>query len=344
MKKQIFLLVLILAFFAGISNVNAQCTPGPLTPAVGVPYTYSAEISGPGYDADGQYDWYVTDNVNLIDPAFILTPGATGMFTVDATTPYHNAATGVDNIIITWTQFALADLGPFYLVLRYRETNANADPTCSSENIKAWQIDPINTFLLAFEGGTLNEGNYEPLLGSNTCAADVTGALVTAGTPGTVLLTYGENSIYYVATASGIVGEWRPSIRIPALLATQTYVAVEWTADMTGGGGWVNMGAAATGATQDLVSPSNATCTDVDGTPILIRVRLLNNNWQTLANQDITLALDGYLPTAYTVSDIQGTGDTPCAELAAFGRTAIFTINARPTITGTPATMVLTNP
>lgn len=333
-----------LAFFAGITNVNAQCTPDELNPAAGIPYTYSAEIGGPGYDGtNGEYDWYITDNVNLIDPAFILAPGV--MFTVNAATPYHNATTGVDNIIITWTQAAIADMGPFYLVLRYRETNANASPACSSENIKAWQIDPINTFLLAFEGGTLNAGSFEPLAGSNTCAADVTGAAVTAGTPGTVLLTYGENSIYYVATASGIVGDWRPSVRIPDLETSQTYVAVEWTADMTGAGGWVNMGAATTGASQDLVSPSDATCTDVDGTPILIRVRILNNNWQTLADQDIELALDGYLPTAYSVSDITGgTGLDACDPLAAWGRTATFTINARPTITGTPATMVLTNP
>ena len=268
MKKQLFFILMSLAFFAGISKVNAQCLPDELHPAAGIEYTYSAEISGPGYTGVGQYDWYITDNVNLLDAASILTPGT--MFTVDAATPYHNGATGVDNILITWTQAAIADMGPFYLVLRYRETNANADPTCSSENIKAWQIDPINTFLLAFEGGTLNAGTYEPLAGSNTCAADVTGALVTVGAPGTLLLTYGENSIYYVATASGIVGDWNPRLQIPALLATQTYVAVEWTADMTGAGGWVDMGAATTGAAQTLTSPTDATCTDVNGTPILI--------------------------------------------------------------------------
>lgn len=340
MKKQLLLLVLLLAFFAGISKVNAQCVPDELHPAAGIEYTYSADITGPGYSGSGQYDWYITDNVNLIDATFFLTPGV--MFTVNAATPYHDAANGVDNIQITWTPAAVADMGPFYLVLRYRETNANADPTCSSENIKAWQIDPINTFLLALEGGTLTSGSYVATEGSNTCAADVTGAAVTVGTPGTVLLTYGENTIYYVATASGIEGDWRPSIRVPALLASQTYVAVEWTANMTGAGGWVDMGVATTGATQDLVSPSDATCTDVDGTPILIRVRLLNNNWQTLANQDIVLAIDGYLPTAYAVSDIVSATD--CTTAAPFAKTGTFTINARPTITGTPATMVLTNP
>ncbi len=332
MKKQLFLLVILLAFFAGITKVNAQCIPDELHPAAGIEYTYSVGIGGPGYDGTGgAYDWYITKDVNLLTAGSFLTPGT--MFTVDPATPYHDATNGVNNIKITWTAAAIADGGPFYLVIRYKEANSTANPSCEAENIKAWQIDPINTFLLALDGST------------DVCAADVTGALVNAGTPGTVTLTYGENEIYYTATASGIVGDWRPSIRIPALQTSQTYVTVEWTEDMTGAAGWVDMGAATTAAAQDLVSPSDATVTDVAGTPILIRVTILNNQWQTLADQPITLAIDGYLPTAYTVSDIiGGTGTDACDPLVEFGRTAITTIKARPTITGTPAPMTLTNP
>jgi len=344
MKKQLFLLVLLLAFFAGTTNVNAQCVPDALHPAVGIEYDYVAIIGGPGYDGTGgsAYDWYITQSLNVIDAAAILTPGL--YFTVGGATPYHNGATGVNHILLTWTADALASPNAFYLVLRYREDNATGISTCSAENIRVWQIDPINTFLLALEGGTLNAGTYQPLAGSMTCAADVTAAVVTAGTPGTVTLTYGENSIYYVATASGIQGNWRPAIRLPILAATQTYVAAEWTSDLTGAAGWV----AFTGAPVpgDFTSPSDATVTNVNGTSILIRVRLLNNQWQTLADQPITLALDGFLPPTYLdpAGDIIGTGATPCDLAAPFLRTADYTIKARPTITGTPQFLLNTNP
>jgi hypothetical protein len=112
---------------------------------------------------------------------------------------------------------------------------------------------------------------------------------------------------------------------------------------MTGGAGWNTFGIAATGATQTLQSLNDATVTNaVTGTPILIRIVIDNHNWQTLAAQPILVGLDGFLPTAYTVSDIIGGGS--CAPEAPFGKTATYTINARPTITGNPATLILTNP
>ena len=173
MKKQRLLLVLILAFFAGITRGYAQCTPGPNAPAAGVAYTYSTTESGAG----SQYDWYVTKNVNILDVPSILTAGT--MFTVDGATPYHNGASGVNNIKITWTSAGIADGGPFYLVLRYKKSAGT--PTCTVENIRVTEIKPINTFLLAIEGGMLNAGNYVATALSNACAADVIGATVTPG-------------------------------------------------------------------------------------------------------------------------------------------------------------------
>lgn len=348
MKKQIFFLSILLAFFAGITKVNAQCTPDELHPAVGVEYEYSAEITGPGYDGAGgsEYDWYVTQNPNVIAAGSILTVGD-GFFSVNVLTPYHDPAAGVNRILLTWTANALASTDPFYLVLRYRETNSTATITsCGAENIRVWEIRPINTFLLALEGGMLTGTTYVATTGSYTCAADVTGAVVTPGTPSTVLLTYGQNTLYYVATASGYAGDWRPSVRVPALINNQTYQTVEWTIDMTGGGGWQDLGVANTGATQDLVGPNTVLApSSVAGTPILIRVVINNNNWQTLADQTINLAVDGHLPPDFTRSDIiGGTGSDACDPLPVFGRTANFDIKARPTINGTPGTLGLTNP
>ena len=343
MKKQHLLLIFLLAFFTGISSGYAQCVPGPLSPAPGVEYDYLAAISGPGYNGNNvsMYDWYVTQDVNLLTGLVLVPPT---MFTVNGSTPYHLPATGVNHILITWTPAAITAGLPFYLVLRYRENNSTASPLCSTENIRVWNIVPVNTFLLAIEGGMFSGGIYVPTAGSFTCAADVTGAIVTPGPSPTALLTYGNNTLNFVATASGILGNWRPDISVPALQTSQVYVSAQWTADMTGAGGWVSFGIAGTGAAQSLQSPSDATVTNVAGTPILIRIVFNNMNWQTLADQPINVGLDGYLPTAYTVSDIQGSGATPCLPEPAFGRNATFTVKARSTITGNPATIPLTNP
>ena len=341
MKKQHLVFIFLLAFIAGISNGYAQCVPTALTPTAGVEYDYQATISGIGYNGNNGslWDWYITKDVNLLT-GIVLAPPT--MFTINPATPYHLPATGVNHILITWTSAAIADGGPFYLVLRYRENNSTATPTCSAENIRVWNIVPVHSFLLAMEGGMLSGGNYVATPGSFACAANVIGATVNPVGPNATLV-YGNNTLNYVATASGILGTWRPDIRVPALQTSQVYVSAQWTADMTGAGGWVVFPIVANGLGQDLQSPSNATVTNaVTGTPILIRIVINNMNWQTLADQAVNVGLDGYLPTAYTVSDIIGGGN--CNAEPVFGRTAIYTIKARPNITGTPATLILTNP
>jgi hypothetical protein len=332
MKKHIILL-LALTVFAGILKTNAQCTGTEITPAPGIEYDYPATISGPGYSGTGQYDWYVTQNVNVIDiPSIIALPNA--FFTVDGSTPYHNTGTGVNHILITWEPASTGQT--FYLVLRYRENNSTTDPLCSAENIRVWEIVPINSFLLALAPG----------LDGFTCAVDATGAVVTPGTPSTVTLTYGNNSLYYAANASGILGDWRPWVRIPDLQATQSYVSVDWTYDMTGAGGWQAFsGLIPNGSTQDLQAAGDATVTDAtNGTPILIRVVINNNNWQTLADQVVNVAIDGYLAPDYAVSDIINEAPDPCAEAPEFYRNADFIVKARPTIGSTVTFLNNTNP
>jgi len=344
MKKQLFLLVLLLAFFAGTTNVNAQCVSDGFNPAAGVPYLYQVGISGPGYDGvGGTYDWYITQNVNILDAPSILTP-ADGFFTVDATAPwstYHAAGATSNQINITWTPLAVAAPASFYLVLRYTEENSTSSPACSAENIRVWQIDPINTFLLAVEGANSDGTTF---LDAEQCAAGVTGATITPDpdpTASTVNITYGNNTLYYRLTASGILGEWRPSIRIPALAGlNQNYVSVEWNTAADGSGTWNTFGVpAADEAGGDFTSTANATVTDAtNGSTILIRIVIANVNYETLADQPVTVGVDGYLPTAYTVSDIWGPGvwpgtPDPCDEATEFAKEATYTILARPTIT-----------
>lgn len=340
MKKQL-LIVLLLALFAGISTVNAQCVSDGFHPAAGVPYTYDVTIAGPGYSGAGAYDWYVTQDVNILNAANII-PETNIFFTVDEATAgysdYHDAAGATTNQInITWTPAAVSSATPFYLVLRYSEENSTSNPACSAENIRVWQIDPINTFLLAIEGATTTG---DPFADAEQCAAPVTGAVITPNpdpAAASVAITYGENTLFYRVTGSGILGEWRPSIRIPALAGLgQNYIAVEWNQDITGAGAWhtfnVPIGNTAGG---DFVSTDNAEVLDaVAGTPILIRVRIDNVNFETLADQPILVGIDGYLPTDYLESDIiGGTGTNACDQEVEFGKQATYTILARPTIT-----------
>jgi len=345
MKKQHFLLVLLLAIFAGFSSANAQCVANGFTPAAGVPYTYDVTIAGTGYTGVGDYDWYVTQNVNILDVPSII-PETNVFFTVDEATAgysdYHDAAGTTSNQInLIWTPAAVSSLTPFYLVLRYSEDNSTSSPTCAAENIRVWQIDPINTFLLAIEGA---ESNGTPFATAEQCAAPLVSALIAPNADPTlarVNYTYDENTLYYRVTGSGILGEWRPSIRIPALSGLgQNYVSVEWNQDITGPvAGWnafnVPAGDIAGG---DFISTALANITDaVAGTPILIRIVIDNVNFETLADQPILVGIDGHLPTGYTESDIWGPGPwpgtpDPCDAATEFAKEATYTILARPTI------------
>lgn len=336
MKKQLFLLVLLLAFFAGISSASAQCVPGGFTPAAGLPYTYDVSISGNGYTGIGTYDWYVTQDVNILTN---IIPLSNNYFTVNETAPYstyHSGTSTTNQINLTWSPLSITS-GIFYLVLRYSESNNGASPACSAENIRVWQIAPINTFMLAIEGATSGGAAFA---NAEQCAAPLVSAVVTPTVPPTVSYTYGLNEIYYRVTGSGILGDWKPSIRIPALLGLgQNYVAVDWNQDITGvGGTWQTFNVAAGNtAGGDFVSTALANITNaVTGTPILIRVKIANVNYETLSDQPILVGVDGYLPTAFTTSDINGGSGPlpdPCAEAAVFAKTATYTILARPTIT-----------
>ncbi|HPS62553.1 MAG TPA: hypothetical protein PLK82_05800 [Bacteroidales bacterium] len=334
MKKQLFLIVL-LAFFAGISSVNAQCVGNGFNPSAGQPYTYDLTITGPGYTGNGTYDWYVTQDVNIINTATII-PESNTFFTVNSgggLSTYHASGATTNQIGLTWTTAAVTGGNPFYLVLRYSETNANANPACTAENIRVWQINPINTFLLAITGATETGLQFD---NANQCPAPLISALITPGTPTTVNYTYGTNTLYYRVVASGANGTWTPSLRIPALLGSgQNYVSVEWTADLSGTPTWhtFNVPAGNT-AGGDFTSTDAATITDpTNGTPIFIRIAIANVNWETLADQSVNIGIDGLLPNG--LSDIWGgTGPIPdpCAQADPFAKNATYTILARPTI------------
>jgi hypothetical protein len=348
MKKQLFLIV-ILALFAGISSVNAQCVGNGFNPSAGTPYVYEVTVPpGNGYlgGLNGTYTWYVTQDVNLLNAGAIILPGPSFSVNVGAGLSTYNSVVGTTfQLSLTWTAAAVLSPNPFFLVLKYSEPNSNAaEPGgCSGTNIRVWQINPINTFLLAITGSTPTGVQFDP---ANQCAAPVTGAVVTPGAPTTVAYTYGTNTLYYRVLASGASGVWTPSVLLPALANLgQNYTGVDWTDDLTGLGTWNAFNVPSPiGNTTGGSFSSTATANITDpaaGTPILVRIQISNVNYETLADQPILVGIDGLLPTG--MSDIWGGAGPipdPCAQADPFAKTATYTILARPNVNAVTGTFI----
>jgi hypothetical protein len=327
MKKVLF--TLIVALFAGINIYGQVCIQGPLSPAAGTPYTYKVLIGNPPYNGTtGSFTWYVTTNVDLLNATGVLTsPGPE----IIATGTYNAPAVGQDQIQITWTAQAIVNglVNPYYLVIKFAGNNG----ICDAMNMKVWEIKPINKFLLAIYpmGGAGGNGTY--------CAADVSSAIVTPGTP-TVNYQYGINSVYARIMPTNYTGDWTPSFRVDGLDAVQTLDAVTWSADSL----------FTTPHTTTIVG-NVATSTDMataafDGSAkIWVKMDINNHHFETLADLPITLAVDGIITVgATTLPDV--ISETDCNPEVPFGKSVNQTIKARPTITPDPATgpFIVKNP
>jgi len=333
MKKQI--LTLIVAIIAiGFSTAYGQnCTPSPLAPAAGVPYNYSATISGSGYDGAGPFTWYVTQAVNLLDATQIVVNNG-GEIIASGVGAYNAPINGADSITIVWTSQAVADGAPYYLVIKYSQANSTTNPTCSAMNMKVWEIKPINKFLLAinpFAGAIGMGGVY--------CSADITSAIVTPGAP-TVAYIYGVNTIYAEITPSFYAGPWTPSFQITGLDAIQNIVSVDW--DVAPNGTYANSTTLQGGL--GYVSNSNATSAYDGSSKIYVRVTVNNNYFENLGGQTVNIGVDGIIPvvTGSPLADV--ISDADCNPEIPFGKNANLTINPRPTITGNPTPFITKNP
>ena len=278
---------------------------------------------------DATYLWYITKDVDLISGA-VETPGTD--FTVSSSySVYNNTTGGTNEIHITWNPSAIGQT--FYLVEKTTATSDANGVDCTVENMKVYEIKPVNTFLLAVVGSDLSGDDTK----SEVCVDNVESAIVSGSD---VTYLYGTNTIYYKITASGILGGWNPRIQLPALAgaaAGQTYVTADWTDD--DGSTWHSFGDV-TGGAGNYTSTDDATVTDaVNGSDIIVRLVIDNERYETLSDQGITIGVDGYLPTAYTESDIKGGGD--CTPEDPFGKTGTSTITPRPTLedTTTPSFM-----
>lgn len=328
MKKN--LIIGLLAMVAGITTAYGQtCTPGPLTPAAGEPYTYKVIIDNPYSSTTGSFTWYVTTNVDLLSATGVVpSPGTE----IVASGTYNAPAVGQDEIEITWTAQAIVNgmTNPYYLVVQFAGNNG----TCDAMNMKVWEIIPINTFLLAINnmGGAGGDGTY--------CAADVTSAVVTPGATPTVAYEYGTNILYARVNASNYAGDWTPSFRIEGLDAAQTLASVTWATDSL-----FTVEHSTTLSGNVATSTDDATCAFDGSLPIYVKIEVNNNYFETLADLSITIGVDGVINVGATSLD-DVVSETDCSIEVSFGKYVEQTIMARPTVTPDPATgdFIVKNP
>lgn len=341
MKKQ--LLFIILAFFAMSQSFGQNtafdpptCVATALSPAPGEKYTYQVTISGPtgAFDGDGNYKWYVTDNVDLLlNSAIINNDGS--IFTASGGGSYNLATGGTNTIDIVWTSAALATAKPYYLVIRYQEANGTSGtPSCEAMNMKVYRIVPINTFWLRIESVADATGTAG---GSIQCAAEVSKAVITEPA-GTVEYTYGQNVLYVKVSASGYVGNWIPTLRLSGLVENQSIgsAGITWT---SGGLSGTFTGAAGPFGNGDYTSnnpmPSTIAVTPaVTGSEIIITIPIDNNLHEALADQTIKVAIDGYFEDALKTAKFKDKSNVngACSDASDFEDTVDKIIKARPTV------------
>lgn len=291
---------LILSMALAILSVGAyaqgtpanNCTPTPNKPEIGTTYTYEVSITGGtapnNFDGNGNYQWYVTKDANLLNTANIL-PENNNFFSLKGGSPY-NANTGTSKSLqLAWKPDALTDANPFYLVIKYTETKNG----CNAVNLKAMEIKPLNKFTLEIKPVMDNAGN--PFVGNpQVCSADITSATIEGDK---VRYIYGTNTLYYKVTMTGFSGEWKPTITLPNLAGKDNSVGRKYTSVKWNGG---------TGNTFEnfgtLTNDGNMqTITSVDKTSkteFILEVTIDNGTYEGLNDEAIEVATKGQMVLA----------------------------------------------
>lgn len=363
MKKQfLFLTILTLAIFAGTSNVFGQALTGNIAtcpiptaidptcissdafhPIPGTPYMY--EITVPNIaGGSGEYTWYVTQDQNFVAAGvlnnatadaipgnFIAGIGAGGG------TYNNNAGGGTNDIEITWNSFAHDPANPVFVVIQVRGTDA-AD--CPVNNLKVYVIEPVNAFTLDIAAVTDAAAGSDVTYGATavSCFPDVVSATWNSAT-NRVDYDFGTSYIYFMVTAANFTDSWRPSFQVSGLDGTIQTAALDWALSGTPTA-WNNLPFTGTAPDYNGIYTDPAGQVDVQdasgtvgaaGECILVRLTVTHNYYEGIADQPITLAVDGetQLALATTMKDVH---HTDCSDDGFTNDVATHTLESRPEI------------
>lgn len=335
MKKQIFTLVLfVMATFASVNvfgqaNLPPTCIGDALHPSIGQQYAYTVTIPNTyaGYNGDGTFQWWVTQDVALLTGA--VEPDGTD-FKFLASGVYNLATASTPTVNITWNSTALGK-GNYYLVTKYVETNTSGTAGCASNNVKVTLITPRNTFWLKIENAADNAGAVG---GNEVCAPNVSSAIINTTTdPGAVEYLYGVSTHYVKISANGYTGNFVPTLQLGSLIGDAEYTSVTWTSGAASG---IFTGTA-TGGVWNSNNPmpslntyNAATNTWGDGQVIIVTIQITHNHHQGLTDMPVAIAIDGtFASGATTMNDIAGGA---CTDEAAYADATTQILRARPGI------------
>ncbi len=356
MKKQI-LILLVLAFFAGTSQVFAQavggslpqavtCVGSPFNPIAGNPYDYSAVIN----PANGSAYWYATTSTTFMTggarPAGIELPTAGAV--VQNATNYMDIVTGdasPTTTSITWTSAGLANNTPptaadpptLFVVVEY-----TAPTTACANNLKVYPIRPINAFVVDImnmtQAATPLPAGYGTLV--DQCYSNVQSAVWSATpTPnGGIVNDFGTNVMYFEVVAANFTGSFTPSFQISGLSGAQT-ADIDWGVAVGAYGNNLVMGGVNT-TTYTIPSVTTSATNTSTGVSIYVRLTIHNANWEGLALNSVTLAVDATTGTAPVIDDVN---NATCNLNTAFQDAAIQDLKPRPTVTGVLPNVFLPN-
>lgn len=313
---------LLLAGFAFINSSFGVACDDAQHPIAGKSYTYSVTVDPSG----GTFLWYVTSNANLLTG----TPIDSGEGILIAGAGYNNATTGTASIDITWTPQAVAAAHsgtPYYLVLKYT--------TGCSNNVKPWEIQPLNLFSITVENVNSGGGAY-----ADICRPGVSATV----DHHEVVYDYGSNALYLKVSAKNFTTSWTPTINMSALNSSltppQTVTSIEWslTTTFTGTSNFDLTTGVATAAVPDKGGDNVTTGIDEY---IFIKIVIQDGKFEGTANQSIALNISA-------TDDASGLGDVDkdpatCEDVVENDHLT-QTLKARPSITAVTGSFITPQP
>ena len=305
MKKQIFILILAVfatAFAFGQGAVKysdpraSTCVDDPLHPVAGKPYEYAASAAPTG----GKWHFWATKDQNFITTT---ATGTTANFgtalaspTVTTSADYNDPNNTDGTVTITWSSSVLAGTDyqaspgpgtPTFVAAVY------VDPAGCTNNIKVWELDPKPGFTV--DVLALNPATHLPDATLYTyvpgqCADVVRTAVYQGGDQ--MHYDYGTNYLYYEFVAANFTNYWTPTFALTTLGATQV-ATYEYTFALPSTWGTTSptWTALVSGTTKIPVDPS--VVSTEDGVSVFVRVSIANNQFENLADQTLTMTLDG---------------------------------------------------
>lgn len=372
MKKQILILaIFVLAVLAGTDKSFGQAlspstfgtAPNPLVNCVGdaqhpkagnsYTYTFDATAFGAGGPVTG-FRFWATKDPNFVstiptvnNQSTALTTASGDLLAVSANyNPAANDATG--SVDITWSPEILARTD--YQLGHIGTPGTTAAPTSTfvvgyatngcTDNIKVWEIDPSPSFTVDIKN--IVKATEVPVAAygdATTQCVDRTRAAKYNSTSFGVDYNYGKDTLYYEVIASNFVTSWKPTFFITGLDGSIQ------TANITLASSLANMKAGTTIETGDITSGSytgsNALTSSAPnttgGVSLIVRVIISNNNYETLTQESIELAVAGEDAVGFDIDDDAICTVPTTAVDAADDDTATRTIDPRPTLVeGTP--------